>query len=1011
MNRIHFLFLLCSMLHLSAGAENLLKGDPGVETESKYMTRGTWTDLSLDGRRIFRENRVAYEGRWSLRVLGRTEVSAYETGPLPKGKYVFSFYARADKDPVQGYISCSRFTRSFWRSREKIRKKILLGKEWKRFSYVFEGDGITEFVPEFGVSRSGDQAYFDAFQLEKGTVPTVWKQPEGTAGLTLITRQQGNIFHPDEKILFQAAVRVKDPALQYTLRLSAADWENKEVFVKEFPVKAGKDGSYAVRVEIPNKTRGYFRVDCRLIRDKQCEASDFSTLVIVGKPQKIAPGFEPFGGAAGGKPLYEAMRRMGVGWIEWVMDWGIVERKKGQYDYRWLIRYDRMKEMKKKGFFNKILYTVRAPDWEYLKEEAVLAEKLKLGLFRFPFSPEALPRWRAFVADSMKRYGQYMDLIEVGGELDAMFGCNTFFKKKYPESVRGNFVYGVPLQRYAEIFHAAADEILKHRAGIRLSSVRPSDVDSRHRYAYTEAVLKKTGKRVNWLGLDCYPQPRWIGPGQPPSGHAALMLGGNVAQARSIMERNSKGNSVFVSEYGYFIDYRARHELKYQREQANRLATSLIAARANGAKSFFWHMIFANGSNLHEANRYLMSITDREEPFVAVAAFSTAVSNLTNVTSVKSIKLADDLEICVFRKYDGSASAAVWSTNPEYTPQVQVEVTTLQVTDMVGKVLDLKKGWKLSEDPCYFLRAVKGEDNFARLCRIMENMQIREKLPVTIDVRQSYRNELRVIMSNKSRTKARQVRITDGAKNTSMTIPPGDFRQYRTKCTGEKKELLLAFKGYEPYRLICGKSSIFKIPRVRSAKELSSFGTLRIRTGDHIEPVDYTAWSDAEDLSVELKVAHDGKNLYFNAFVTDDFHFNKFTGNMLWKGDSMQLALDPRTNSFGKLRFNPDDYLMTFALTGKQTQWVIHEGPNLLSLKKYASVRITRDEKKRQTIYSLILPLRYIDRVLLKPRRVFGMNMVFFDDDSGSGADYWMFLTRGLTGKKDCGLYQLFELE
>ena len=517
-------------------------------------------------------------------------VSLNETGRLPRGKYVFSFYARADRDNVHGFISCSGFVRGWWRKRVAGRQPVILNKEWKRFSYVFDADGHNIWVPEFGLTSRGSQAWFDAFQLEKGTKPGVWVRPEAAAGLTQITRQEGNVWHPGEKIRFQAAARIRNPDRKYLFRILGLDWEGKNVFTREMDVVPDKDGYFSTCFDFPSQIRGWFRVEARLMQGKETAASDFCTLAVVCKPVPTVPGLEPFGGAAGGKRLYQAMRRMGVGWLEWVMDWKIVERKKGEYDYKWLIPYDKMIEMKKKGFFNKVLYVMRGPEWEYLPEEAEAAGKLKLDLSRFPFKPEALPGWRNFVADSMKRYGRYMDQIEVGGELDAMFGCNIYFKNKYPQHVRGHLVYGPLLDRYTEIFNIAADEILRVRPGIRLSSIRPSDVDARYQYDYTKNVLQKTGKRTNLLGLDCYPQPRWIGPGQPPSGHASMLLGKNVARAREIMKRNAAGDHIFVSEYGYFIDYLSRHDLNYQREQANRLASSFIVARANGAKSFFWHI-------------------------------------------------------------------------------------------------------------------------------------------------------------------------------------------------------------------------------------------------------------------------------------------------------------------------------------------------------------------------------------------------------------------------------------
>ena len=997
-----------------AQAGNLLTGDTSVETEDRSMTRGTWTARKLfTGDSVSWDAKTGFDGRRSIRIDKPCAVSLNETARLPKGKYVFSFYAKADKDNVAGFINCSEFQRSLWRFRIGKRKPVTLGKEWKRCSYVFDSDGSHLWVPAFGLTQPGSRAWFDAFQLEKGTEPTPYRQPEAVAGLTQVTTQEFNVWHPGEKMVFQAAARVKDPRKPYSFLFTGIDWNGKQVFSKTAQVKPDAQGFYSENFEFPTRTKGWFRIDAKLMQGNDAVASDFMTAAVVCKPVPTAPGLEPFGGAAGGTQAFEAMRRIGVGWLEWHMSWKIVERRKGQYDYKWLIDYDRMAEMKKKGFFNKVIYTIQAPSWEYAEEEAAEAKKLKLSLERyFPFDPKSLPGWRAFVADSMKRYGKYMDLIEVGGELDASYGLSTYFKKKYPQHIKDNYVYGPLLDRYLAIFRTASDEILRYKPGARLSSMRPSDVDARHQYAYTETVLRSgTGRRSNWLGLDCYPQPRWIGPNQPPTGHAALLLGKNVARAREIMKKFAKGDNIFVSEYGYFIDYQARHELKYQREQANRLATSLIVARANGAKSFFWYTIFPGASNSHEANRYLMAISDREQPFMGIAAYSAAVELLSNVVDTKILKLEEDLEICVFKKSDGTATAAVWSINPEYAPQIEIDPAGLRVTDMTGVETEVKNGWKLSEDPYYFWRTAPGEDNFAELCRTLEKIRIREKLPANIDIRQSNRNELRVILSSKSRTRTQTGTLTANGKSYRIKIPPEEFRQITVRCPADALEMNVAFDGCEPCRISYRKPDIIKVPKVRSFADAASFASLKINTPDHIEPVDHTTWSGPEDLSFELKLGHDADNLFIMAIVTDDRHFNKYDAERIWKGDCLQLAIDPQTNTFGRKRFNPDDYVITFALAQGQPQWTVHEGPNKLSLKKYAAVQIVRDERKQQTVYRLTLPLRYIDRTLLKPKIVFGMNAAFFDDDSGSGADYWMFLTRGLAGRRDCSLYRLFELD
>ncbi|MBO4633288.1 MAG: hypothetical protein J5858_15330, partial [Lentisphaeria bacterium] len=554
MNKKLITLLILSGITL-AQAENLLTGDTSVETENKAMTQGTWT-----GRQLFTDgsfswdDQTGFDGRRSIRINKPCAVTLNESARLPKGKYVFSFYAKADKNDVSGFINCSEFQRSLWRSRIGKRKAITLGKDWKRYSYVFDSDGTHMWVPAFGLKQADSQAWFDAFQLEKGTEPTPYRQPEAVAGLTQITTRECNVWHPGEKMVFQAAARVKDPKKKYTFQFTGTNWEGKQVFSRTAELKPDAAGYFAERFEFPSDTKGWFRIDAKLMQRKEVAASDFITVAVVCEPVPVAPGLEPFGGAAGGLRPFEAMRRIGVGWLEWHMNWDIVERRKGQYDYQWLVHYDQMADMKKKGFFNKVTYSIYAPIWEYSKEEAAEAKKLKLSLQRyFPFKSEALPRWRAFVADSVKRYGKYMDLIEVGGEQDASYGLSTYFKKKYPEHVQGNYVYGPLLDRYVAIFHAAADEILRVKPRARLSSLRPSDVDARHNYIYTENVLRKTGAQSNWLGLDCYPQPRWVGPNQPPTGHAALLLGKNVTCARNIMKKYAKGDNIFVSEYGYFM--------------------------------------------------------------------------------------------------------------------------------------------------------------------------------------------------------------------------------------------------------------------------------------------------------------------------------------------------------------------------------------------------------------------------------------------------------------------------
>ncbi|NCB06524.1 MAG: hypothetical protein EOM69_13510, partial [Clostridia bacterium] len=94
---------------------------------------------------------------------------------------------------------------------------------------------------------------------------------------------------------------------------------------------------------------------------------------------------------------------------------------------------------------------------------------------------------------------------------------------------------------------------------------------------YTAQVLKTAGRQINCLGIDCYPQPRWIGPGRPAPGRET-QLAERFADAAAVMRKYGAGKEIFVSEFGYFLDCDHLFRGEYPVIHANRLARSLLKA-------------------------------------------------------------------------------------------------------------------------------------------------------------------------------------------------------------------------------------------------------------------------------------------------------------------------------------------------------------------------------------------------------------------------------------------------
>ncbi len=177
-------------------------------------------------------------------------------------------------------------------------------------------------------------------------------------------------------------------------------------------------------------------------------------------------------------------------------------------------------------------------------------------------------------------------------------------------------------------------------------------------------------------------------------------------------------------------------------------------------------------------------------------------------------------------------------------------------------------------------------------------------------------------------------------------------------------------------------------------------------------PVDHTTWNDADDLSMKLFWLHDNNFLYFCAKVTDDVHYNQYAGKNIWKGDCLQIGICPKTNFIGPANsVGPDDFILSLALNkDNQGELVVHDQPENCNLAEQTEFLVQRNENTKETLYQIKIPLKALSPSL-QTDRIFGFTAIVMEDDSGAGADHWMFLSPGLAGGRNPALFPLFILE
>lgn len=151
----------------------------------------------------------------------------------------------------------------------------------------------------------------------------------------------------------------------------------------------------------------------------------------------------------------------------------------------------------------------------------------------------------------------------------------------------------------------------------------------------------------------------------------------------------------------------------------------------------------------------------------------------------------------------------------------------------------------------------------------------------------------------------------------------------------------------------------------------------------------------------------DASALYFAVTVEDKVHFNGESGTSIWKGDNLQIALDP-LNDKSVGRYADDDYEFGYALTtaGLDSHaWRLASGVKFdKAAQKYAVVN-----RDGLTVYEVILDAAQIAPLQLKVGSVFGANVMVNDDDK-TGERTYVQWTPGIGGGKNPSAFGEFTL-
>ena len=125
------------------------------------------------------------------------------------------------------------------------------------------------------------------------------------------------------------------------------------------------------------------------------------------------------------------------------------------------------------------------------------------------------------------------------------------------------------------------------------------------------------------------------------------------------------------------------------------------------------------------------------------------------------------------------------------------------------------------------------------------------------------------------------------------------------------------------------------------------------------------------------------------ADVTDNVHFQPYTGKDYWRGDSLQLAFDTMNDaSSATPGYNSNDY--EFGLFQNKDNTVFWDGTIAGKLINQSSneTRVSISRQNSKTIYRTAIPWSKL-KLTSEAGMIFGFSCVANDNDGG-GRNFWI---------------------
>ena len=591
-----------------------------------------------------------------------------------------------------------------------------------------------------------------------------------------------------------------------------------------------------------------------------------------------------------------------------------------------------------------------------------------------PYPRNRMPKmeaWRNYVRTLVRRYGNRLELIELWNEPD----LPGFFDG--------------PVEKYIEYCREARKIIREECPGLKVSSggfatFRQDLAFARNAGKFHEAVLRDAADTFDYHSYHEH--------GFFP--HYQRMIDEYFLPLR---KKHGIRQPWFASETAY-------HSAKGTDDlQADCLFKKVLFAWARGAFSYTWYGLFNNNFDLDYSEHNYGLIDYFMNVKYAFAVYAALIAEYREASFVKQIPFDEKAWIFIFRK-PKAILAANWKNSAFGSRICYAAVSdakSASVIDFEGN----RSTVPVQDKVVFFLVGDNGQTLELADAENVEKIHIAAELgcPGAVPSGRKTKASVRVFNPWKKPVACRITPLADpeikyfGLPNEKILPPESgttfDF-EFILQKNGGIAGVSVRFGKGEEISLSNPVKAALTTPDALFGKRKPDFVIEDVSCVSNTFEFDpesaKKAWRNKDDLSAEIWIGRDRKQLKIQAVVQDDIHRISPNPGRMWLGDSVQFAMEfPGQSGYFELGG-------ALNAAGKPFTdcWRVPAGIKIPELMEQVKLDISRNGNKTTYLFSIPLDaLKISDRQL---RDGFRFNILVNDNDNGKDRKCFMRLAPGI---------------